>query len=87
MKIHEQITPATWCQGTMFQTARGKKCRLFNAFACCAHGWLLRAYPYGYPRARNHFVEVNDLVSIHAWNDAPGRTFDEVKAAFRKADL
>lgn len=51
-------------------------------------GWLRYVYPQGFTEA---WAKLEPLIgnakSLAAWNDAPERTFEEVKAAFQKADL
>lgn len=95
MKIHEMITEETWCKG---HTARLRDGSLsgdssdLNAVAWCAVGWLSRTFNYGQQRklagaigiAQDEFMVTGRLA---AWNDAPSRTFAEVKEAFLKADL
>ena len=74
-KIWEMITEETWCKGQEI----GARCSIM---------WIASKYRDENLRdARNKFRCVNDSESIIKWNDAPERTFAEVKEAFRKADL
>lgn len=78
MKIHEMITPEKWKKGLGMN----------DADATCAIGWTHRVYgSLGFLAAQNRLKDANGIDGIVAWNDAPERTFEEVKAAFQKADL
>ena len=89
MKIHEQITKETWCKGSSHKDANGDNLPSYNkaiAKSHCAQGWLSLVYDPDFPVIKL-LRELPKGMSIGQWNDHPRRTFEEVKAAFKKADL
>lgn len=93
MKIWEQIKKRNWGKGHVAQTARGEDANYDDVDACkwCADGWLLRVYmgSDNYIEARHKLAKVigRTYSGIEPWNDNARRTFAEVKAAFKRADL
>jgi len=100
-KIHEQITEASWCQHWEALDSEGNPTISIHgdkACAWCATAWLKRIYG-GRLRARHVWrlaailgllpldTTEDRMASISRWNDHPNRTFDEVKRAFKLADL
>ena len=90
MKIHEQITPYNWCKYATAKDKKGHDVDIFSPKACrwCALGWLDKIYgPTAEGGALELFHKFNKNIKepIGRWNDSS--TFDEVKAAFLKADL
>lgn len=91
MKIHEQITPETWCQGSYGIDKHGRDVAATDPDACswCAAGWIWKTCKDGKHRDATYrmlrAVGADELLGH--WNDHPERTFEEVRAAFKKADL
>lgn len=92
MKIHELITPETWIKNVFAQTESGLQTIPEDGAACrfCALGWLVRVYGTDCEIEKDRLRAVipgTHPSKITIWNDYSGRTFEEVKEAFRKADL
>lgn len=71
----KRLVERGWCQGT-FEDGEGR---------CCSIGAINRASP---PCGQwPALLSFGDVVggSVFVWNDAPGRTLEEVLAAFDKA--
>jgi hypothetical protein len=79
MKIHEQITVRNWSRTPVS----------IKAPAQDVIGWLLLCYPEpeAFEAACKQFCSVIDRPILGPWSHATERTFEEVKAAFVKADL
>lgn len=75
MKIHEVITRRNWIQHHEYLDGRH-----------CAAGWIRKIYG-----EKDYIIAYSKLVDVvgpvREWNDAPERTFPEVLAAFKAADL
>ena len=96
-----QITPATWCQHAMRRNAAGDAVALGecgSAVQWCALGHLLRVTGDGLhddaaedaiARCEGLIIgfDEDDVTGEHLviWQDAPGRTADEVVDLFRRA--
>lgn len=84
-----QFDPEHWAQGPLFQDAQGSQVDYFSREACrwAVGGFLIRETSQDLFR---RLMRVFDAVlaektdqpyrHIHWWNDAPGRTPEEVKA-------
>lgn len=85
VKIHEQITPVTWCK---HKSHDPKNPEILDALS-----WLTKAYPKDIYESWRKLVKAIGVTgyglsdSLTAWNDDPKRTFQEVQEAFKKADL
>lgn len=64
--------PESWCQGTRYRD--GAMCLLGAAEKACTVGQRLEV------KAVNKAIHRECDLSIHAWNDAPGRTHAEILA-------
>ena len=75
MKAWELLEQKGWCQGAMVDST-GR---------ICAFQAVIQVYGYGSPEESR----VSELLHgpITRWNDAPGRTKEEVIEALRKADV
>ena len=81
-----------WTQGSPAADEQGYPVRSHSAAACrfCVAEAIRRACP-GYPNDNLDIAAMNLLerhlstLDIPAWNDAPGRTKEEVVAALREA--
>lgn len=84
LKICEQITPETWGKGEEIIPhvidGKGNPKR-------CAIQWIWDVYQNTGIKIQRQLRDSLGVDSIVMWNDAPERTFEEVKEAFRKADL
>lgn len=77
-KIHEQITPESWCQGDMFlYDADG------NLVACCLLGWLSWTSTNLMPFKK--LCLALGFNKISQFND--NSTFETVLAVLKKADV
>lgn len=86
-KIHEQITEETWCQGMSYQNANGSPTIASYACRACSEAWGYEIYGEAEGNdLRAKFREVNGILNVVNWNDAPERTFAEVHAAFQRAN-
>jgi hypothetical protein len=86
VKIHEQITPETWRHYGLYDSRSPHRLDMTE--------WLFKLYPA--PHTLGHWLKLCAAIgvsrqgpwgSLSFWQDARERTFDEVKAAFKKADL
>jgi hypothetical protein len=77
------IDKVGWCQGTAVNH-QGQLCAAgamyYSNKVVYLHGDLSV-----YNEARNHFLDTIKDHNVPTWNDAPGRTQEEVVAAMRKA--
>lgn len=89
-KIWELITKDTWCKGAYHKAKNNGK------LAHCAIGWIQVMYPAtctdqksyeSRKEAEEKFRNAINKECIVAWNDRGIRTFKQVKAAFKKADI
>lgn len=93
MKIHELFTDARrWTQGTFARNARGETVATSNPAATCwcLEGAMMRCYPNMYEQDRVNTTIRRELGlggGVVTWNDAPERTFDEVKALVTALDI
>lgn len=77
MKIRDLLTdPSKWCQGAMARDINGFGCLSDDPVAA---KWCLAG-------AANK-VGVCLSLDIITWNDAPGRTFAEVRELIEKLDI
>jgi hypothetical protein len=79
-KIWQLITPEAWCKRDLVRYYTKRPA------AYCAFGWLKKIYgPDFYPQV----VKLEGVIQAMtvSWNDDPKRTFKQVKAAFRRANL
>jgi len=95
-KVYEQMTPATWIKGEFHDTVIGPDGIGVNAH--CALGWIEVAMGESMHRDIEKYDALKSKLrqaaglddisgEIAAWNDAPERKFEEVQAAFQKADI
>ena len=81
-KIYEQINENTWCQGAFESTSST------GITQHCASGWLIAA---GYGISGEAYKLVQQAAGINytlcAWNDETKRTWQDVRDAFKKANL
>lgn len=89
MKIRDLLTdPSKWCQHSRAEGVNGDCYHPLAAEAVrwCLLGALERVYDYRY---RDQVLEKlrSELPNISIWNDAPERTFAEVRALIEKLDI
>ncbi len=86
-KIWEQINDSNWCQGHYHKKADGSFCEDPTlAAAHCLYGWLGITYP-DFQGSVNKICKILNTNSLVVWNDAPERTWQDVKGVFKAADL
>lgn len=88
MKIRELLTDESkWTQGTLAEDAKGNRVSVLspNASSFCLVGAVVRCYDKTTDVVDRIAREVNDEVTN--WNDADGRTFEEVKALVEWLDI
>jgi hypothetical protein len=79
-KIHEQITPDTWCQN-LYESRIGN-CTV----GMCAVGWIGAIYsPAMYNEISDKLEE--QVGQLTLWNDKADRKFSEVVELFRSLDI
>ncbi len=88
-KIWQQITPESWCRNATARDDIGKSVAPFSSYACqwCALGWIIKIYPddiVNVIRTFNNSIGLEKEIS--KWNDFSAE-FEEVREAFKKADL
>lgn len=86
MKIHEQIQKSTWRSRGLYDSRYPERLDALE--------WLCKVYPAPHTIAPwRKFCHAAGISgegpwgSVSFWNDQPGRTFEEVLEAFRKADV
>ncbi len=89
MKPSEIIKKYGWCQGNYYQDKQGNQFPYSAVItmpqdeldqhlgACCANGAIFLAEE-SVRKLHNHIVEKTEYSGATAWNDAPGRTKEEV---------
>ena len=85
-KIHEQITPETWC-------SKGGGC--LDSGALCIWLWCSERYRGSWQATLEKLAErlghtgkdMLHTLHIYSWNDAPERTFDDVLSVLKELDL
>jgi hypothetical protein len=84
-------SPNKWTQEAYARDANGKECDECDpkAVCFCAAGLLEKFYSNDaeFLAAQERFAEVIGERIIAPWNDAPGRTFEDVRDAFARAGL
>lgn len=88
-KIWEQITPLNWCKGAIAKGPNGSAVNdIKDGCSFCAIGWIEKVYP-GENEYRDARLALRQAVSgpVSEWNDNPNTKFEEVKEAFKRADL
>ena len=89
-KIWEQLTVDNWCQRAMAKNADYYVVNSNSSAACmwCANGWIKRTYGLKqFGRKKKLLKAVIGEDSISRWNDYAFRTWQEVRDAFKAADL
>lgn len=76
MKIHEQITEKTWCQG---------KTKFDNHM--CLFGWIQFIYCDKYYEIYQKVIDLVHEDTVPKWNDASKRKFSEVLELCKKLDI
>jgi hypothetical protein len=83
------IAEKGWAQGdfALDDDGHGYNYDSPRATCYCASGAIRLACPepYGFVRVEKLFCKANSIEEIPQWNDAEGRTKDEVLAAFDRA--
>lgn len=90
MKAWELLEQKGWCQGDWAKNRRGASTIYSRDSACsfCLLGSIYRVYEADErTNALARIASVLKASSIAAWNDAPGRTKEEVIAALKAADV
>lgn len=102
MKAHELLcSPDKWVKGRLAVEADGTWVRLHSPTAVrwCVIGAIVRCYGYGTNETEEvcdrlatflHLSEassVAELSSLAGWNDARGRTFEDVHSALKELDI
>jgi hypothetical protein len=90
MKAYELLdSPEKWTQGAMARNADGDVVAVTSpkAVRWCLAGAIKRSNgTEDWEKAYDAFFETNKRRGI-SWNDAPERTFEEVRAALIEADV
>ena len=87
MKVKEFLTKENWTQRAFALRQDGNPCHWLDTKAVkfCLQGALLKCYP-GQPATIDTLLN-NACGNTVRWNDAPERTFKEVKALVEKLDI
>ena len=89
MKAYDLLdSPEKWTKGKYARNKAGELADIKEGACWCVDGALTLCYSGDseYYKARKRLRNVVGF-SIIGWNDAPERTFEEVQAALRKADV
>ena len=95
MKVRELLDqPEKWTRNVLARDIMGQTCDLHSAYATC---WCLAgAVGRCYPEPDRHDSVLKQIrLAIYGrgsgligtWNDAPGRTFEEVKELVERLDI
>ncbi len=88
MKIHEQITPATWGKGIYGESGSEGRLSMTAWLDVTYHDPVKKSAAYKRLQAA---VGIADLAgperSLGAWEESPSVTFADVLTAFREADV
>lgn len=91
MKIHEQITEATWCKKVIAMDMDGKQISTSkDPRACkwCLLGWLCKTSTESEIDNRwNTICKKLGVDEVSVWNDDPSRTFQEVLQLCKELDI
>lgn len=93
VKAHQLLSgPEKWTQGVSYRDANGNPVTRELASSYCVYGALRTCYgKKGYDAACHKVERVLENRGyggfISAWNDRPGRTFEEVHALLVEADV
>lgn len=92
MKAWQLIdSPEKWTQKSFARTDGGSDVSVFSSYAVCfcAYGALTRCYP-GESDYQNAVAKLRKAVPhgyVAGWNDAKGRTWQEVHAVLKELDI
>ena len=91
MKIKQLLaTEKNWCKGSFAQDAQGNT---VSSHETTATAWcLVGAARQCYPELERSFIlrqikEARSMRDVGTWNDAPERTFEEVKRLVEALDV
>ena len=86
MKIHEMMTPETWCQRAYALDDQHRQVPPRSPAACrwCAVGWLIKTFGFGFMREEEALWRAGKM-SLTTFNDT--HTFEEVRDLLRRCDL
>lgn len=96
MKIKELLSaPEKWTQGAFCKTADGRDCGRVEAVRFCLKGAMQQTCIAPFRQKRTMIYEkmaavlpeAGGICRIVAWNDAPERTFEEVKELVERLDV
>lgn len=86
MSIADELITRGWCQGA-YEDVDGRVCLRAAAYKAYASGETIMALPESVNRVLAELVNDKDSVLPGlSFNDAPGRTFDEVLRVAKIAD-
>ena len=91
MKVSELLTsPAKWTHGTWARDSKGFAVSVLDekAVRFCLSGAILKCYPEkgAYEKIYHRIVQRVGMTPMQ-WNDAPGRTFEEVRTLVLEMNL
>lgn len=92
MKAYELLEQKGWCQGYYAHTAEGIRCGEHSrkAASFCLMGALHATKDHNNDEFTSAFIAITHKIdgeSIAQWNDAPGRTKEEVVKLLRSLDI
>lgn len=78
-----------WCQGASARDARGFVSDIHgtNSVCWCFGGAIQRCYPTSSVEVRQRIKDHLGIENLVHWNDAPGRTFEDVLAVVKELGL
>lgn len=90
MKIQDLLTDETrWCKGFSARDCDGNPCGSQESVAVrwCLQGAVRKTYGSYFQSAIGHDIAQHVGKSVSVWNDAPERTFSEVRELIEKLDI
>lgn len=92
MKAHELLSsPDKWIKGTLARNKDGQWAGIKddNASCWCALGAIYKCYGFATKIATAQIIKLTSKLNcnIAPWNDAPGRTYEEVVGLLRELDI
>ncbi len=90
MKVRELLSgPEKWTQGWSARQADGTECNstMDGAVCWCLYGAIKECYPLDDPDVTSKIANAIGTCNITYWNDAPGRTFDDIRQLVTELDI
>ena len=92
MKVGKLLSDKSkWCKKKLAATKDGESCLIFDEFATqwCLEGAIIKCYVMDFETQRKINERIRNKIGndIPNWNDAPERTFEDVKKLVKKLNI